>query len=98
MKIDLEKAYDHVEWDFLDYMLGRLGFGDLWRQWMRECITSTSFSMSVNGSPSPHFKASRGLCQGDPLSLFLFTIVEEALSALLMKAKVIGLIEGFAAS
>lgn len=42
LKIDLENAYDHVEWDFVDYMLGRFGFGGTWSLWMRDCITYTS--------------------------------------------------------
>ena len=98
MKIDLEKANNHVERDFVDYMLGRFGFGYLWRWWMRECITSTSFSVLVNGSSSPPFKAFRGMRQGGPLSPFMFIVVVEALTDLLMKANVIGLIEGFVAS
>ena len=94
-KIDLEKAYDHVEWEFVDYMLFKFGFGGTWRGWIRECISTTSFSVLVNGSPSKLFKASRGIRQGDPLSPFLFTIVVEALSLLLVKAKDVGLIGGF---
>ena len=86
-KIDLEKAYDHVDWDFIDYMLGKFGFGAAWKPWMRECISYTSFSVLVNGSPSRLFRASRGLRQGDPLSPFLFTLVIEALGSLLSKAK-----------
>ena len=76
-------------------MLFKFGFGGIWRGWIHDCI-STTFSVLVNGSPSKFFKASRGIRQGDPLSLFLFTIVEEALiSLLLVKAKDVGLIGGF---
>lgn len=64
-KIDMEEAYDHVEGDFVDYMLCKFGFGNLWRGWIRECISSTSFSVLVNGFPTLLFKASRGLRQGD---------------------------------
>lgn len=58
-------------------------------------ISSTSFSVLVNGSPSRLFQALRGLRQGDPLSPFLFTIVAEALGTLLLKAKDLGLVRGF---
>lgn len=51
--------------------------------------------MLVTGSPTRLFRASRGLRQGNPLSLFLFTIVVEVLSSMLMKGKDISLIEGF---
>lgn len=60
-KVDLEKAYDHVDWRFLDYMLLKFGFGDTWQEWMGECNSTTSFSVLVNGSPSKLFKASRGI-------------------------------------
>lgn len=63
---------------------------------MHECISITSFSVLVNGSPSKLFKASRGIQQGDALSPFLFTIVVEAISSLLAKAREMGV--GFQAS
>ena len=94
----MEKAYDHVKWDFVNYMLLRFGFGETWRHWIRECITTNSFSILVNGSPSKLFNASKGIQQGDPLSPFLFTIVVEALSTLLLKAKDMDVISGFEVS
>ena len=94
-KIDLEKAYNHVEWSFVDCMLQRFGFGERWRSWIKECISTTSFSVLVNGIPARLFKASRGLWQGDPLSPFLFTLVAEALGGLVNKAKYLNLLEDF---
>lgn len=55
-KIDFKKAHDHVEWDFVDYMLSRFGFVVRWRQWMVECIAFTLFSIMVNGFPPYPFK------------------------------------------
>lgn len=70
LKIDLEKAYHPVDWGFVDHMLLRLGFADRWERWMRACISTTAFSVLVNGSPTRFFKASRGNRQGDPLPPF----------------------------
>lgn len=86
-----------MDWNFVDYMLGRFGLCDRWRVWIKlikECISSTAFSVLVNGSPSRLFRTSRCLRQGDPLSPFLFTIAGEALGALIKKAKDLGLITG----
>ena len=76
----MEKAYDHVSWDFLMYMLQRCGFSEKWRKWIRYCISTIKFSILINGSPSNFFGSSKRLQQGDPLSPLLFDIVMKALS------------------
>ena len=49
-KIDFEKAYDHVDWDFLDNVLERKGFSPRWRKWMRGYLSTVSFAVLVNGN------------------------------------------------
>jgi hypothetical protein len=94
-KLDIQKAYDHVNWEFLLYMLRRCGFGEKWCKWIQFCISTVSFSVMVNGTPDGYFRNSRGLRQGDFLSPLLFVIVMEAFSRMLEKAVDEGLIRGF---
>jgi hypothetical protein len=78
-KLDIEKAYDHVNWDFLLYMLRRCGFGEKLCSWKAHYISSVRFFVLVNGTLSSFFNSSRRLRQGDLLSPLLFVIVMEAL-------------------
>jgi len=86
VKLDFEKAYDSVSWEFLFYMMGRIGFCGKWVQWIRACLESTTVSVLVNGSPTKEFKPIRGLRQGDPMAPFLFLIVAQGLSGLVKQA------------
>ena len=94
-KLDLEKAYDHVHWGFLLYMLRRCGFTRRWRRWIFMCISTAHFSVLINGTPCGFFASSCGLRQGDPLSPLLFILVMEALSRLLSRARERGFISGY---
>ena len=85
-KLDVEKAYDHVNWGFLLYLLRRCGFCHVWISWICFCISTVRFSILINGCPSGFFASSRGLRQGDPLSSLLFVIVMEALSRIMDRA------------
>ena len=94
-KLEVGKAYDHVSWDFLMYMLQRCCFSEKWRKWIRYCISTVKFSILINGSPSDFFGSSKGLRQRDPLSPLLFDIVMEALSRMLDVAASTGKFSGF---
>jgi hypothetical protein len=97
-KVDFERAYDTVNWNFLDYMMVRMGFAEGWRRRIRACIFQSLMSVLVDGSPTGDFKVGKGLRQGDPLSPFLFLIVAEGLTGLMRKAVGSNLFHGYKVS
>nr|GEU98560.1 RNA-directed DNA polymerase, eukaryota, reverse transcriptase zinc-binding domain protein [Tanacetum cinerariifolium] len=78
-KVDFEKAFYSVRWDYLDDVLKSFGFGVKWRSWISECLNSAKGSILINGIPTPEFQFHKGLKQRDPLSLFLFILVIKSL-------------------
>ncbi|XP_068504156.1 uncharacterized protein [Phaseolus vulgaris] len=94
LKVDFEKAYDLVRWDFLYDMLSKMGFHSVWIKWIRACMESATVSVLVNGSPTEEFKPTRGLRQGDPMAPFLFLVVAEGLAGLVRQALKANLLSG----
>ncbi|GJX53707.1 putative RNA-directed DNA polymerase, eukaryota, reverse transcriptase zinc-binding domain protein [Tanacetum coccineum] len=85
-KVDFEKAFDSVNWNFLLNIMRQIRFSLKWRKWISSCLSSASISVLINGSPSKEFKLERGLRQGYTLSPFLFLIVAEALQISILEA------------
>jgi len=79
LKIDLSKAFDSLSWVYIQKILTAFGFAPSWVRWVVNILSSLFFSMLINGIPSPTFRPSRGIRQGDPLSPFLFVIMAEGL-------------------
>ena len=94
-KLDIEKAYDNVNWEALLKLMKKMGFGEKWCSWIRTCISTVQFSMLVNGSPANFFGSSRGLRQGDLLSPMLFLVMMEVFSRMVKRMEGARLLGGF---
>lgn len=95
VKLELGKAFDRVDWGFLEKVLILKKFCSKWTAWMMGCLSNPKFSIFINGSPRGYITASRGIRQGDPLSSFLFLLVSEVLAAIINKLHLNGQYEGF---
>nr|KAJ0224075.1 hypothetical protein LSAT_V11C200069590 [Lactuca sativa] len=93
-KVEFNKAFDSVNWEYLDHIQMQLGFGEKWRRWIQSCLKTPTLSVLVNGSPTKEFGMGRGIRQGDPLSPFLFLIAMEGLHIVMEEACAKGIFKG----
>lgn len=94
IKIDLEKAYDRIAWDFIRDTLEDVGFDRVWIRNIRSCIESTTLTLNWNGEQLQPFRPSRGIRQGDSISPFIFVMCIERLSHMIRNLEDEGLWRG----
>ena len=94
LKIDFEKAYDRLEWRFLEDCLKVMEFGPLFRSWIRGLFREAEAVVQVNGKVSGSFSITRSVRQGCPLAPLLFAIATEPLIRSLLKAQKEGGVSG----
>lgn len=87
LKLDMQKAYDGIEWDYLRLILQSMWFPSIFISWIMNCVSSVSFSVLINGQPTTIFYPARGLRQGDPLSPFPFILCMEGFSTMIHRAE-----------
>ncbi|KAK9070187.1 hypothetical protein SSX86_010587 [Deinandra increscens subsp. villosa] len=93
-KVDFRKAYDSLDWKYIDTVLFHMNFPDKWRVWVQGVLQSARASVLINGSPSKEFNCLSGVRQGDPLSPYLFVVAMEGLSWMFQKAEEQGVFHG----
>jgi hypothetical protein len=94
VKLDMSKAYDRVEWSFLEGTMRRLGICETFVENVMKCVRSVSYRFKVNGNITDTIIPGRGLRQGDPISPYLFLLCAEGFSALIHDAEERGKISG----
>ncbi|XP_059310476.1 uncharacterized protein LOC132061833 [Lycium ferocissimum] len=87
IKVDMQKAYDSVEWPYLEQVMKGLGFPTKFRDWIFGRVKTVNYSIVINGESTKPFNAAKRLRQGDPISPFLFAIDMEYLSRNLNELK-----------
>lgn len=85
LKLDMSKAYNRVEWLFLEQLMLKMGFHVKWVGLVMEIVKTVSYSILINGEPRGNIQPTRGIRQGDPLSPYLFLICFEVLNGFIQK-------------
>ena len=83
IRIDLQKTFDSLDWNFIIEVLSVLKFPSMFINWIKSCITGSRFSISINGGLVGYFRGVKGVRQRDPLSPYLFVLTINVLSKML---------------
>lgn len=94
LKVDISKAYDRLEWSFIENMLEKFGFNQVWINRIMVCVKSVSYSFLQNGEVFGDIVPQRGIRQGDPISPYLYILCAEGLSAIMRRHEEGGMIHG----
>lgn len=94
LKVDISKAYDRLEWSFIEEMFQRFDFPALWVDRVMKCVKSVSYSFLRDGDVFGEINPNRGIRQGDPISPFLYIICVEGLSGMIRVHEESGLLHG----
>ena len=94
VKLDLNKAYNMLQWDFLEEVLLKFCFSNKFVGWIMGCIKGSKFSVLVNRSPTEWFASTKGLRQGDPITPYLFFIAMEVMIRRVKKEANNGVLQG----
>lgn len=87
LKLDFEKAYDKVNWEFLFDCLALRGFCGTWCNWIKKVVTGGTVCIKINNKIGPYFVSHKGVRQGDPLSPTLFNFVADCLARMIGQAQ-----------
>ena len=93
LKLDFEKAYDKVNWDFLLECHVKRGFNQKWCGWVNQILRNGTVSVKINDEMGPYIQSAKGVRQGDPHSPFLFNLAAECLTKMMTSAQKNGLVK-----
>ena len=94
LKLDFKKAYDKVNWEFLQQALRMNGFMSQWCKWIESIVSGGNVGIKINDEMGNFFQTKKGLRQGDPLSSVLFNLVTDMLAVFISRAGIAEQLKG----